>query len=85
MVTPWVALYQYSNYGGRELCFEGTGLINLADYGFDKETMSINIAANGVFYNQPDGQGSQLGFYYGDEKADLGSWDNQISSFRVTS
>ena len=85
MVTPWVALYQYSNYGGRQLCFEGTGLINLANYGFDKETMSINIAANGSFYTQSGGQGSQLGFYYGDEKADLGSWDNQISSFIVTS
>jgi hypothetical protein len=80
-----VALYQYSNYGGRELCFEGTGLINLADYGFDKQTEAINIAANGVFYDQPNGGGAQLGFYYGDEHSDLGSWDNRISSFRVES
>ncbi len=83
LVTPWVALYQYSNFGGRELCSEGTGLINLADYGFDKQTQSINIAANGAFFNQPNGQSNQLGFYYGDEQADLGSWDNQISSLIV--
>jgi hypothetical protein len=85
LVVPWVALYQYSNYGGRELCFEGKGLINLSDFGFDKQTESINIAANGVFFDQANGQGNQLGFYYADEKADLGNWDNQISSFRVDS
>jgi serine/threonine protein kinase len=85
LVTPWVALYQYSNYGGRELCFEGKGLINLADFGFDKQTNSINIAANGVFFDQPNGKGAQLGFYYGDEKADLRNWDSRISSFRVDS
>jgi serine/threonine protein kinase len=85
LVVPWVALYQYSNFGGRELCFEGTGLINLTDFGFDKQTMAINIAANGVFFDQSNGQGGQLGFYYGDEKADLGNWDNRISSFRVDS
>lgn len=85
LVTPWVAIYQYANFGGRELCFEGTGLVNLADYGFDKQTMSINIAANGAFFDQPNGQGNQLGFYYGDEQADLGTWDNQISSFIVYS
>jgi serine/threonine protein kinase len=84
LVTPWVALYQYSNFGGRELCFEGKGLINLADCGFDKQTDSINIAANGTFFDQPDGKGTQLGFYYSDEKADLGTWDNRISSFIVT-
>ena len=44
---------------------------------------AINIAANGVFYDQPNGGGAQLGFYYGDEQSDLGSWDNRISSFRV--
>jgi hypothetical protein len=48
LVTPWVALYQYSHFGGRELCFEGKGLINLADFGFDKQTEAINIAANGA-------------------------------------
>ena len=85
LVTPWVALYQYSNFGGRELCFEGTGLINLADFGFDKQTEAINIAANGVFFDQANGQGAQLTFYYGDEKADLGNWDNRISSFKVNS
>lgn len=83
LVTPWVALYQYSNFGGRELCFEGKGIINLADFGFDKQTEAINIAANGAFFDQANGQGTQLIFYYGDEKADLGSWDNRISSFRV--
>jgi serine/threonine protein kinase len=83
LVTPWVALYQYSHFGGRELCFEGKGLINLADFGFDKQTEAINIAANGVFFDQPNGKGTQLGFYYGDEQADLGNWDNRISSFRV--
>lgn len=83
-MTPWVAVYQYSNYGGRELCFEGIGLINFADYGFDKQTMSINIAANGAFFDQPGGEGNQLPFYYGDEQSDWGAWDNQISSFIVT-
>ncbi len=85
LVTPWVALYQYSNFGGRELCFEGTGIINLADFGFDKQTEAINIAANGEFFDQANGQGAQLTFYYGDEKADLGNWDNRISSFKVDS
>jgi hypothetical protein len=85
LITPWVALYQYSNFGGKELCFEGTGLINLSDYGFDKQTMSINIAANGTFFDQSNGQGNQLPFYYRDEQSDLGNWDNQISSFIVTS
>lgn len=84
LVTPWVALYQYAHFGGRELCFEGKGLINLADFGFDKQTQSINIAAYGAFYDQPDGQGAKLTFYYADEQADLGNWDNQISSFIVT-
>lgn len=84
LVTPWVALYQYANYGGRELCFEGKGLVNLADYGFDKQTVSINIAANGSFYDQPNGQGASLGFYYADEHSDIGVWDNRISSFVVT-
>jgi hypothetical protein len=83
LVTPWVALYQYSHFGGRELCFEGKGLINLADFGFDKQTEAINIAANGAFFDQPNGKGAQLGFYYGDEQADLGNWNNRISSFRV--
>jgi hypothetical protein len=46
--------------------------------------MSINIAANGTFFDQPNGQGNQLGFFYGDEQANLGSWDNRISSFIVT-
>ncbi len=27
----------------------------------------------------------QLGLYYGDEQADLGNWDNQISSLIVYS
>jgi serine/threonine protein kinase len=85
LVTPWVALYQYPNFGGRELCFEGTGLINLSDYGFDMQTQSINIAANGYFYDQPDAQGNELGFYYADEQADLGNWDNRISSILVVS
>ena len=84
LVAPWVALYQTSHFGGRELCFEGKGLINLADYGFDKQTDSINIAANGSFYDQAGGQGASLGFFYGDEQADLGTWDNRISSFVVT-
>jgi hypothetical protein len=84
LVTPWVALYQDSNFGGRELCFEGTGLINLVDYGFNGQTRSINIAATGSFYALPDGAGDQLPFYSGDEQADLGAWDNQISSFIVT-
>ncbi len=84
LVTPWVALYQYANYGGRELCFEGKGLINLADYGFDKQTVSVNIAANGAFYDQPGGRGASQGFYYGYEQSDIGAWDNRISSFVVT-
>jgi hypothetical protein len=77
-----VALYQYPNYGGQELCFEGTGTINLSAFGFNQQTQSINIAANGVFF---DSNGVQLPFYYGDEQSDLGSWDNRISSFRVDS
>ena len=85
LVTPWVALYQYPHFGGRELCFEGKGIINLAAYGFDKQTSSINIAANGVFFDQSNGDGTQLGFYYGDEQSDLGNWDSRISSFRVDS
>ena len=85
LVTPWVALYQYPNFGGRELCFEGTGIINLSDYGFDMQTQSINIAANGYFYDQPNGQGNKLTFYYADEQADLGNWDNRISSILVVS
>jgi len=85
LVTPWVALYQYPNFGGRELCFEETGIINLSDYGFDMQTQSINIAANGYFYDQPNGQGNQLAFYYADEQADLGNWDNRISSILVVS
>ena len=85
LVTPWVALYQYPHFGGRELCFEGKGIINLAAYGFDKQTQSINIAANGAFFDQQNGQGAQLAFYYGDEQGDLGNWDNRISSFRVDS
>ncbi|HCI78979.1 MAG TPA: hypothetical protein DHW02_04745, partial [Ktedonobacter sp.] len=85
LVTPWVALYQYPHFGGRELCFEGKGIINLAAYGFDKQTSSINIAANGAFFDQQNGQGAQLAFYYGDEQADLGNWDSRISSFRVDS
>ncbi len=84
LVTPWVALYQYANFGGCELCFEGTGLLNLANFGFDKQTMSINIAANGAFFDQPGGQGNQLAFYYADRQADLGAWDNRISSFVVS-
>lgn len=43
LVTPWVALYQYANFQGRELCFEGTGLINLVDYGFDKQALSLRF------------------------------------------
>ena len=85
LVTPWVALYQYTQFGGRELCFEGKGLINLSDFGFNRETEAINIAANGVFFDQPDGKGTQLRFYYGDRESDLGSWNNRISSFRVDS
>jgi uncharacterized Zn-binding protein involved in type VI secretion len=85
LTTPWVALYQYANFGGRELCFEGTGLMNLRDFEFDNQTMSINIAANGTFFDGTDGGGNQLAFYYGDEQADLGSWDNTIESFAVTS
>jgi hypothetical protein len=85
LVTPWAALYQYTQFRGRELCFEGKGLINLSDFGFDKETEAINIAANGVFFNQPDGKGAWFRFYYGDRESDLGSWNNRISSFRVDS
>ncbi len=83
LVAPWVALYQYSHFGGQQICFSGVGFINLSDYGFDKQTMAINIAANGVFFDQANATGNKLGFYYSDEQGDLGNWDNQISSFRV--
>ena len=82
LVAPWVALYQYSNFGGIQICFSGVGLINLANYGFADKTEAINIAANGTFYSSSN---AQLGFYYGDEQSDLGSWDNQIVSFSVSS
>jgi hypothetical protein len=85
LITPWVALYQYSNFGGQQICFSGVGLINLANYGFSAQTQCINIGANGTFFDQSGGQGAQLGFYYGDEHADLGSWDNRIVSFVITS
>ena len=77
-----MALYQYSNFGGTQIYFSGVGTINLADYGFADMTEAINIAANGAFY---DGNGNQLTFYYGDEQADLGTWDNRITSFTVVS
>ena len=32
LVTPWVALYQYTQFGGRELCFEGKGLVTVAKF-----------------------------------------------------
>ena len=84
LVVPWVALYQSANFGGRELCFEGTGLVDLSQYGFVGQTTSVNIAAGGVFYTQPDGQGNQQAFYYGEQQADLGAWANQIASFIIT-
>lgn len=83
LVTPWIALYQSANFGGRELCFEGTGAIDLSQFGFDKQTMAINIAASGTFFTQADGQGNQQAFYYGEQLSDLGAWDNQISSFII--
>lgn len=83
LVTPWIALYQSANFGGRELCFEGTGLIDLSQFGFDGQTMSINIAASGAFFTQPEGRGNQQAFYYGEQQANLGTWDNQTSSFII--
>ncbi|GAC1625980.1 MAG: hypothetical protein NVS4B9_17490 [Ktedonobacteraceae bacterium] len=86
LTTPWVALYQYANFRGRELCFEGTGMMNLIDFEFDNQVMSINIAANGTFFDDINGRGNSLGFHYGYEQADLGTfWDNRIESFVVTS
>jgi serine/threonine protein kinase len=84
LVVPWVALYQYSNFGGQQICFSGIGFINLANYGFSGKTQAINIGANGVFFDQSNGTGAQLSFYYGDEQSDLGAWDNRIASFRVS-
>jgi hypothetical protein len=85
MITPWVALYPHANFGAPSMCFSGVGSVNLADYGLDKKTMCINIGANGVFFDGPNGTGAQLQFFYGDEQPDLGSWDNRITSLRIDS
>lgn len=92
LVAPWVALYPGKDFGGDPLCFEGTGLVNLAAYDFDKRTRSINSGAiNGTFFDQPSGQGNQMAFpkpkpgYAGWQQANLGTWDTKISSFIVDS
>jgi len=86
LIAPWVVLYDEPNFAGRLICFEGAGAANLTDYGFDKLTSSVNVAANGAFFDNVDGDGSQRSFRYGDREAQLDTgWDNKISAFRVES
>jgi hypothetical protein len=80
--TPWVALYEDSNYSGRQLCFEGTGWIYLDQYDFSEKTSSVNIAANVSFY---DKYRDELNYGYGYQTGNMGSWNDKIVSILVTS
>jgi hypothetical protein len=77
MAAPWVALYQHVNFGGNNICFLGTGLVNLTYSNWAYQTSSINIGANGRF---EDDRGERLAFYYGLRVSDLRpmGWNERI-------
>jgi hypothetical protein len=84
----WAAFYWDVNFSGPQLCFTGTGSIDLSNYdGYPGQTWrnhasSINIAARGQFFDQ---NGSALGFYRGMRVSDLRTmgWNDRISSFQI--
>jgi hypothetical protein len=84
MPGPWAAFYDGRHWGQPEICFNGSGLVNLSDYGWALRAQSINASANsGCFYDDEFGQGQRLCFKGGFYKDDLGSWNNRIVSFRI--
>jgi hypothetical protein len=56
MSRPWIAFYDGRHWGQPEICFNGSGLVNLSDYGWALRAQSINASANsGCFYDDEFG------------------------------
>jgi hypothetical protein len=82
--VPAVAFYDGRNFTQPEICFQGSGLANLSDYGWANRAQSINVGSHaGCFYDDEFGQGQRWCFKGSFQKADLASWNNRIVSFRI--
>jgi len=81
---PWVAFYDGRNFALPKICFEGSGLVNLTDYGWANRAQSINVSVNaGCFYDDEFGRGQSSCFKGAFRDNDLSSWNNRIVSFRI--
>lgn len=84
MSTPWVALYENTDFGGESICFVGTGEVDLADHGWAARVSSINIGANGMLMQLPytrEQYGEILKLTYGMRISDLrpSGWNDRVN------
>lgn len=85
LVVPAGAFYDGQNFTPPEICFEGAGSVNLADYGWAKRAESINVGVHsGCFYDGANETGNSWCFSGSFTKSDLGSWNNRIVSFQIS-
>jgi hypothetical protein len=77
-----VALYEHTRFQGRQLCFDGPGAIDLANYGWQNTASAINIGAKGTFFDQ---RGNELKYNHGMRVADLSTlrWNDRIAAFQT--
>jgi hypothetical protein len=82
--VPAIAFYAGTNFAQPEICFEGSGSVNLQDYGWANRAQSINVGvSSGCFYDGANETGNSWCFSGSFTKGDLGSWDNHIVSFQM--
>lgn len=82
--SPWVALYQDINFGGAQICFVGTGSVNLNNYTlscilfvctqWNNQASSFNSGATAKLTTDYNGNGNPCNL-------GVGSRSNNISAF----
>lgn len=82
--VPAIAFYAGKNFVQPEICFEGSGSVNLQDYGWANRAQSINLGVHsGCFYDGANETGNSWCFSGSFTKGDLGSWNQHIVSFQM--
>jgi hypothetical protein len=84
--TPWIALYEEVNFGGRCNAYEGTGIIELPS-GVANTASSINVGANGWLLGPRANQRDSWPVRYGTQIADLRTigWNDHIAAIEMDS
>jgi len=88
MQAPWVALYSDAHFRGSSICFLGRGRVDLDQYpDWLAQASSVNIGANGTFYESPWVGTGELPFHYGMQFPDLTSngWNDRITTIQINS